>query len=79
MTDKLTDKSWRERQQRVRAIAEQPRAVRVPVAVVDAILRIERVQRQLKQELGRDPLSEEIGERIGIPGEQVSLLLALGA
>jgi RNA polymerase primary sigma factor len=69
--------TWWIRQAISRAIADQSRAIRVPVHVVDAINRILRVQRQLFQQLGRDPLIEEIAEVVGLPTERTSELLRL--
>jgi RNA polymerase primary sigma factor len=56
---------WWIRQAITRAIADQARTIRVPVHVVESINRLLRVQRQLLQELGREPTSEEIAVEMG--------------
>ncbi len=73
----MTDTAWQKRQERVRAIAEQERAVRIPVAVVDAVIRWERVQWRLAEELGRDPTAEEVAGCLGISTEVVQQLMAI--
>ncbi|MGW0229578.1 RNA polymerase sigma factor [Actinopolymorpha singaporensis] len=69
--------TWWIRQAISRAIADQSRAIRVPVHVVDAINRVLRAQRQLFQQLGRDPLIEEVAEVVGLDPERASELLRL--
>ena len=69
--------TWWIRQAISRAIADQSRAIRVPVHVVDAINRILRAQRQLFQQLGRDPLIEEVAEVVGVAPDRTSELLRL--
>ena len=63
--------SWWIRQAISRAIADQARTIRVPVHMVETINRIVRSQRQLVQELGRDPTSEELAARVDLPVERV--------
>ncbi|MCM1289360.1 MAG: RNA polymerase sigma factor RpoD [Corallococcus sp.] len=63
--------TWWIRQAITRAIADQARTIRIPVHMVETINRQVRTQRMLLQELGREPTSEEIGERMGIPAEKV--------
>ena len=57
--------TWWIRQAITRAIADQARTIRIPVHMVETINKLIRVQRQLLQELGREPLPEEIGEQHG--------------
>lgn len=59
------------RQAITRAIADQSRTIRIPVHMVETINKLARVQRQLVQELGRDPSNEEIAEQMGIDVEKV--------
>ncbi|MDI3318062.1 MAG: RNA polymerase sigma factor RpoD [Bacillota bacterium] len=63
--------TWWIRQAITRAIADQARTIRIPVHMVETINKLVRVQRQLLQELGRDPTPEEIGEAMGIDAERV--------
>ena len=64
--------TWWIRQAITRAIADQARTIRIPVHMVETINKLTRVQRQLIQELGRDPSAEEIAERMeGITPEKV--------
>ena len=57
--------TWWIRQAITRAIADQARTIRVPVHMVETINKMTRIQRQLVQELGRDPSAEEIAEKMG--------------
>lgn len=63
--------TWWIRQAITRAIADQARTIRIPVHMVETINKLNRVQRQLIQELGRDPLPEEIAKRMGVSVERV--------
>ena len=63
--------SWWIRQAITRAIADQARTIRIPVHMVETINKLVRIQRQLLQELGRDPSPEEIGEKMGLTAERV--------
>ncbi len=63
--------TWWIRQAITRAIADQARTIRIPVHMVETINKLVRVQRQLIQELGRDPTNEEIAEEMGIDVEKV--------
>lgn len=64
--------TWWIRQAITRAIADQARTIRIPVHMVETINKLTRVQRQLVQELGRDPSAEEISARLdGISPEKV--------
>ena len=57
--------TWWIRQAITRAIADQARTIRIPVHMVETINKMTRIQRQLVQELGRDPSAEEIAEKMG--------------
>ena len=57
--------TWWIRQAITRAIADQARTIRIPVHMVETINKMTRIQRQLVQELGRDPTAEEIADRMG--------------
>ncbi|MCR5585640.1 MAG: RNA polymerase sigma factor RpoD [Lachnospiraceae bacterium] len=63
--------TWWIRQAITRAIADQARTIRIPVHMVETINKLIRVQRQLLQELGREPGPEEIAKEMGIPVERV--------
>jgi RNA polymerase primary sigma factor len=63
--------TWWIRQAITRAIADQARTIRVPVHMVESINKVHRVQRQIVQELERDPTVEEIAERVGMAPERV--------
>ncbi|MDA8295874.1 MAG: RNA polymerase sigma factor RpoD [Actinomycetota bacterium] len=63
--------TWWIRQAITRAVADQARTIRIPVHVVETINKVVRVQRQLSQQLGREPTVEEIAERIEFPAERV--------
>lgn len=63
--------TWWIRQAITRAIADQARTIRVPVHMVETINKLARIQRQLTQELNREPTDEEIAEKLGISVEKV--------
>ena len=63
--------TWWIRQAITRAIADQARTIRIPVHMVETINKLIRVSRQLLQELGRDPLPEEIAKEMGLSLEKV--------
>jgi RNA polymerase primary sigma factor len=63
--------TWWIRQAITRAIADQARTIRIPVHMVETINKVVRLQRQLLQELGRDPTPEELGAAIDLPPEKV--------
>jgi RNA polymerase primary sigma factor len=63
--------TWWIRQAITRAIADQARTIRIPVHMVETINKLVRVQRQLLQDLGREPLPEEIGKVMGIGADKV--------
>ena len=63
--------TWWIRQAITRAIADQARTIRIPVHMVETINKLVRIQRQLVQDLGRDPSNEEIAEQMRIEVEKV--------
>jgi RNA polymerase primary sigma factor len=67
--------TWWIRQAITRAIADQARTIRIPVHMVETINKLVRIQRQLLQDLGREPLPEEIGRQMGIPADKVREIL----
>ena len=69
--------TWWIRQAITRAIADQARTIRIPVHMVETINKLIRVQRQLLQELGREPQPEEIAKEMDIPVERVREILKI--
>src|SRR2546430_2859874 len=67
--------TWWIRQAIPRAIADQARTIRIPVHMVETINKLARIQRQLLQDLGREPSPEEIGKQMGVPAEKVREIL----
>jgi RNA polymerase primary sigma factor len=67
--------TWWIRQAITRAIADQARTIRIPVHMVETINKLVRIQRQLLQDLGREPLPDEIGRQMGIHAEKVREIL----
>jgi RNA polymerase primary sigma factor len=63
--------TWWIRQAITRAIADQARTIRIPVHMVETINKLIRVQRQLVQELGREPFPEEVAKEMNMPVERV--------
>ena len=63
--------TWWIRQAITRAIADQARTIRIPVHMVETINKLVRIQRQLLQDLGREPTPEEIGAEMGLTAERV--------
>jgi RNA polymerase primary sigma factor len=63
--------TWWIRQAITRAIADQARTIRIPVHMVETINKVTRVQRQMLQELGREPTVEELAVKLGMPSERV--------
>ncbi len=66
--------TWWIRQAITRAIADQARTIRIPVHMVETINKLVRTQRQLIQELKREPHPEEVAERMGITVEKVQII-----
>ena len=69
--------TWWIRQAITRAIADQARTIRIPVHMVETINKLIRVQRQLLQELGREPSPEEIAEQMNLPVDRVREILKI--
>ncbi len=67
--------TWWIKQAITRAILEGNRVVRLPVYIMEEVMRVKRMTRQLYQELGREPTSESIGQRLGMTPERVNELL----
>ena len=63
--------TWWIRQAITRAIADQARTIRIPVHMVETINKLIRIQRQLLQDLGREPTADEIAEQMELPPEKV--------
>lgn len=69
--------TWWIRQAITRAIADQARTIRIPVHMVETINKLVRVQRQLVQELGRDPTPEEVGKEMDLDVERVREIMKI--
>lgn len=69
--------TWWIRQAITRAIADQARTIRIPVHMVETINKLIRIQRQLVQELGRDPLPEELSKQMDMPVDKVREILKI--
>ncbi len=67
--------TWWIKQAITRSILEGTRVVRLPVYIMEEVMRVKRTTRQLYQEMGREPTSEDIGERLSMTPERVSELL----
>jgi RNA polymerase primary sigma factor len=69
--------TWWIRQAITRAIADQARTIRIPVHMIEIINKLIRTSRNLVQEIGREPTSEEIAKEIGLPLDKVSKVLKM--
>ena len=69
--------TWWIRQAITRAIADQARTIRIPVHMVETINKLMRIQRQLIQELGREPLLEELSKEMNMPIDKVKEILKI--
>ena len=69
--------TWWIRQSITRAIADQSRTIRIPVHMVDTIQKVSRASKQLLQELGREPTTEEIAERFGTTADRVREIMKI--
>ena len=69
--------TWWIRQAITRAIADQARTIRIPVHMVETIHKVTRTQRQLLQEMGREPSADEIAERMGMSPEKVREIMKI--
>ena len=63
--------TWWIRQAITRSIADQARTIRIPVHMIETINKLNRIERQMRQELGREPSASELGERMKIPEYKV--------
>jgi RNA polymerase primary sigma factor len=70
--------TWWIRQAITRAIADQARTIRIPVHMVETINKLSRVQRQLLQQLGREPTPDEIGRELDLPPDRVLEIMRIG-
>jgi len=66
--------TWWIRQSITRALADQSRTIRIPVHMVETISKYKQVSRRLSQDLGREPLAEEIATEMGIPVEKIHVI-----
>ncbi|SEI59280.1 RNA polymerase primary sigma factor [Allopseudospirillum japonicum] len=69
--------TWWIRQAITRSIADQARTIRIPVHMIETINKINRVQRQMLQEMGREPTPEELGLRLDMPEDKVRKVLKI--
>src|SRR3989338_495861 len=69
--------TWWIRQAITRALADQSRTIRIPVHMVETINRFQQVQRQLTQDLGREPLPEEVAAEMGEPVEKIHHIIKI--
>ncbi len=69
--------TWWIRQAITRAIADQARTIRIPVHMVETIHKVSRTARQLLQELGREPTTDEIAEKLGMTSEKVREIMKI--
>lgn len=70
--------TWWIRQAVTRAIADQARTIRIPVHMIETLNKLTRVQRQLVQELGREPTNSEIGQKMEMSAARVEQLQRMG-
>ncbi|MGV3607382.1 MAG: sigma-70 family RNA polymerase sigma factor [Planctomycetaceae bacterium] len=70
--------TWWIRQAITRAIADQARTIRIPVHMIDVLSKLRNIQKRLVQELGREPVTEEIAAHIDLPLEEVKRVLDIG-
>ncbi len=69
--------TWWIRQAITRSIADQARTIRIPVHMIETINKLNRVARQMLQEIGREPTPEELGERMDMPEDKVRKVLKI--
>ena len=69
--------TWWIRQAITRSIADQARTIRIPVHMIETINKLNRISRQMLQEMGREPTPEELGERMEMPEEKVRKVLKI--
>lgn len=69
--------TWWIRQAITRSIADQARTIRIPVHMIETINKLNRIQRQMLQEMGREPTPEELGKRMAMPEEKIRKVLKI--
>jgi RNA polymerase primary sigma factor len=69
--------TWWVRQAITRAIADQARTIRIPVHMIETINKLVRIQRQMQQELGREPSTEELAKRMDLPVAKVRKVMRI--
>ncbi|MFO7787239.1 MAG: RNA polymerase sigma factor RpoD [Halospina sp.] len=69
--------TWWIRQAITRSIADQARTIRIPVHMIETINKLNRVSRQMLQEMGREPTPEELGERMDMPEDKIRKVLKI--
>ena len=69
--------TWWIRQAITRSIADQARTIRIPVHMIETINKLNRVSRQMVQEMGREPTPEELGERMELPEDKIRRVLKI--
>ena len=69
--------TWWIRQAITRSIADQGRTIRIPVHMIETINKLNRISRQMVQEMGREPLPDELAERMEIPEDKVHKILKM--
>ncbi|MBB3048118.1 RNA polymerase primary sigma factor [Litorivivens lipolytica] len=69
--------TWWIRQAITRSIADQARTIRIPVHMIETINKLNRISRQMLQEMGREPTPEELGERMDMPEDKVRKVLKI--
>jgi RNA polymerase primary sigma factor len=69
--------TWWIRQAITRSIADQARTIRIPVHMIETINKLNRIQRQLLQEMGREPTPEELAEKMDIPEDKIRKVLKI--
>jgi RNA polymerase primary sigma factor len=70
--------TWWIRQAITRALADQSRTIRIPVHMVETMTRVSKVQRELAQQLGREPLFSELAKELDLPADRVAEILRMG-
>ena len=69
--------TWWIRQAITRSIADQARTIRIPVHMIETINKLNRISRQMLQEMGREPTPEELGERMDLPEDKIRKVLKI--
>ncbi len=70
--------TWWIRQAITRSIADQARTIRIPVHMIETINKLNRISRQMLQEMGREPTPEELAERMDMPEDKIRKVLKIG-